>query len=150
MLGAASGGSITAAGAIAPALGHPINPGVEVLYRSTNLREFQFGFLFAPKSQNESVAIESIIKTIRRFAAPLDQGLQFRSPAEVEIKFYNKGQINPHLPKLKRCVITGITADFAPQGEWSTFRNGYPVAASMILDVTEMEIITRQAVQDGF
>ena len=28
--------------------GHPINPGVQVLYRSTNLRAFQFTFMMAP------------------------------------------------------------------------------------------------------
>lgn len=127
-----------------------INPGVQVLYRSTQLRSFQFGFLLAPKSEKESVAIESIIKTLRKFAAPFDQGLQFRSPAEIEIKFYNKGQINPHIPMLKRCVITNITSNFAPQGEWSTFRNGYPVSAYLQLDVREMEIITRQDVDRGF
>ena len=126
------------------------SPGVEVLYRSTQLRQFQFGFLMAPKSEKESIAVESIIKTLRTFAAPLDQGLQFRSPAEFEFKFYNKGVINPHIPRIKRCVITNITSNFAPQGEWSTFRNGYPVGAYLQLDVKEMEIITRQAVEQGF
>ena len=94
--------------------------------------------------------MEEIIFQIRRFSAPFDGGLILTTPAEVQINFYKHGNINPHIPKLKRCVINRVTVDYAPQGEWSTFRNGYPVAASMILDVTEMEIITRQAVQDGF
>lgn len=134
--------------------GHPINPGVEVLYRNTNLREFQFAFLFAPSSEAESTSMKNIILQLRRFAAPAlnnaTGGIFFNTPAEFEIKFYNKGTENVHIPKIRRCVLTDIMVDFTPQGEWSTFRNGHPVACRLALAFKEMEIIHRQFIEQGY
>jgi hypothetical protein len=127
-----------------------INPGVQVIYRSTSLRVFQFGFLMAPRNEKESQAIEKIIKNVRKFGAPENKGLLFMSPAEVEIKFYSNGKENPHLPKLNRCVIQAIEANPAPQGMWSTFTNGYPVSWLLSFTVQEMVIIDRTLIEQGY
>jgi hypothetical protein len=127
-----------------------INPGVQVLYRSTALRTFQFGFLFAPRSEKESQKMEKIIYYIRRNAAPVNQGLTFKTPAEAEIKFWFNGQENRHVPKLKRCVVTNIETNYSPQGEWSTFTNGYPVSCLFTFTVREMEIIDRNYIDQGY
>ena len=42
------GAGIQAAAGAAPMIGGAINPKVEVLYRSTGLRDFQFSFIMAP------------------------------------------------------------------------------------------------------
>lgn len=135
-------------------LGHPINPGVEVLYRSTELREFQFYFLMSPQTEKESIAMQNIIKKLRMFAAPAlnnsTNGILFNTPAEFEIKFYNKGQENNNIPKIRRCVLTDIFVDYTPQGEWSTFRNGHPVTAKLGLSFKEMEIIHRDFIEAGY
>ena len=136
------------------AIGKPINPGVQVLYKNTNLRSFQYGFLMAPTSLRESQSMENIIKKLRMFAAPAvaagSGGLLFDTPAEFEIEFYNKGQLNLRIPKVSRCVLTNVTADFTPAGEWSTFRNGYPVTCRLLLSFQEMEIITRDKINGGY
>jgi hypothetical protein len=136
------------------AIGKPINPGVQVLYKNTYLRAFQYAFLMAPASLRESQSMENIIKQLRRFAAPNvaagGGGLLFDTPAEFTIEFFNKGQPNPHIPKVSRCVLTNITTDFTPSGEWSTFRNGYPVTCRLLLSFQEMEIITRDKIEGGF
>lgn len=145
--------AVKAAAAGASLLGHPINPGVQVLFRTTNLRQFQFIFLMAPQSEKESTAMKNIIKKLRMFAAPelnLNNSAFFNTPCEFEIKFYNKGQENTNIPKIRRCVLTDVIADFTPQGEWSTFRNGHPVACQLSLAFQEMEIIHRKFVEDGY
>lgn len=127
-----------------------INPGVQVLYRSTALRTFQFAFLFAPRSEKESQSMEKIILNIRKFAAPQNQGLTLITPAEVEIKFWFNGQENLHVPRLKRSVIEAIEMNYAPQGQWSTFTNGYPVSCLLTFTLREMEIIFRDSVEQGY
>lgn len=154
-IGAFAGGSTGGgdAGLIPSYFGHPINPGVEVLYRNTNLREFQFAFLMAPSSEKESQSMQRIIYNLRRFAAPdLNSGtsMLFNTPAEFEIKFYNKGQENLNIPKIRRCVLTDIMVDFTPQGEWSTFQNGHPVTCRLALAFKEMEIIHRGFIEQGY
>lgn len=151
MSGFSLGGSV---GAGMSAIGKPINPGVQVLYKNTYLRSFQYAFLMAPASEKESQSMKNIIKQLRRFAAPNvaagGGGLLFDTPAEFTIEFFNKGQPNPHIPKVSRCVLTNITTDFTPQGEWSTFRNGYPVTCRLLLSFQEMEIITRDKIEGGY
>lgn len=134
--------------------GHPINPGVEVLFRHTNLRQFQFAFLMAPSSQKESESMKNIVQKLRMFAAPelnnTTGGIFFNTPAEFEIKFYNKGVENTNIPKIRRCVLTDIMVNYTPEGEWSTFRNGHPVTCQLALTFQEMEIIHRQFIRDGY
>jgi hypothetical protein len=104
----------------------------------------------APSSQKESESMDRIIWNLRRFAAPdLNQktSLLFDTPAEFEIKFYNKGQENLAIPKIRRCVLTDININYTPQGEWSTFRNGYPVSCLLSVAFQEMEIITRDKIE---
>lgn len=146
------GESLNQAAALAPMGGYAINPGVQILYRSTKLRQFQFTFLMSPVSQDESRSMENIIKTLRYYAAPelTGGGLAFRTPAEFQIKFYNKGQENPHIPMIRRCVLNRIDVDFTPlNGEWTTFTNGYPVSCIMSLLFQEMEIIHRDFIAGG-
>lgn len=137
---------------LAPMGGYAINPGVQILYRSTKLRQFQFTFLMSPASEEESRSMENIIKTLRYYAAPelTGGGLAFKTPAEFQIKFYNKGQENPHIPKIRRCVLNRVDVDFTPlNGEWTTFTNGYPVSCIMSLLFQEMEIIHRDFIAGG-
>lgn len=138
------------AGPLQSITGVAMNPGVQVLYRSTGLRSFQFQFLMAPESERESRSMESIIKHLRYYAAPRAQGMLFETPAEFEIRFYNKGEENTHIPKIRRCVLNHIDVDYTPlSGEWSTFTNGYPVAALMSLNFQEMEIIHKDFIAGG-
>lgn len=130
--------------------GRAINPGVQVLYKTTHLRTFEFAFLFAPRSETESKAMENIIREVRRMAAPVDDGLFYRSPAEVEIQFRWAGRVNPHVIKMKRQVVTYIDVNYAPQGVYSTFTNGHPVSCMFAMKTREMEIIDRKDVEAGY
>lgn len=153
-LGAMTGMSGETIAGLAAYTGHPINPGVEVLYKNTDLREFMFTFLMTPQTEQESTSMNNIIKKLRMYAAPQlnnnTGGITFTTPAEFIIKFYNKGVENTNIPKIKRCVLTDITVDFTPSGEWSTFRNGHPVSARLALSFKEMEIIHRDYIDQGF
>lgn len=161
--------------------GGAINPKVEVLFRTTQLRQFQFNFMFAPSSREESENMEKIIKTLRGHAAPeidnndpmgpyigggggvsigglnipvptnqaqyLTSGLGMKAPSEFTIDFYREGgQINEHIPKIARSIIERIDVDYAPQGEFSTFSNGYPVSAMLTVVFREMRIIDRSSI----
>lgn len=97
--------------------------------------------------------MKNIIKQLRRFAAPKQNEnniLLFDTPAEWEIQFYFHGQENTNIPKIARSVLTDINVDYSPQGEWSTFRNGHPVACMLQLGFNEMEIMTRQHIEKGY
>jgi hypothetical protein len=133
---------------------YPINPRVEVLFSRTTLRQFVFEFLFAPRNQQESDNMEKIIRTLRFHSAPeIDPtfgGITFIPPAEFDITFYHQGIENRKIPRINTCVMDRIEVDYAPQGEYSTFSNGHPVAARLSLGMREVEVLHKNRVLQGF
>lgn len=127
-----------------------INPMVQVLYRSTNLRQFDFSFFMAPKSPREARAMKNIAKKMRMFSAPEINGAAVIAPAEFEFEFYNKGQRDTNLPFIERCVVTAVTANFAPVGDYSSFKDGYPVSCLLTFSATEVRLIDRNKVNQGY
>ena len=134
--------------------GKPINPGVEVLYQTTDRRSFNFSFLLAPSSEKESNELQNIIYQLRRHAAPklssATGGMTMQAPSEFAIKFFHNNQENDNIPKIRRCILNRVTVQYTPSGEWSTFSNGHPVAVMLMLDFQELEIIHRDFVDQGF
>ena len=156
--------------------GRSINPKVEILFRNVQLRTFQFTFLFAPSSEQESLDMQQIIKLLRYHAEPeiigsndpnqsyigignqinyLTTGNFLKSPSEFKIDFYNiangQARINDAIPKIARGVIESIDVNYAPQGQFSTFSNGHPVSAMLTFILKEMRIIGKEnIVRNGY
>lgn len=135
-------------------LGHPINPRVEVIFSRTQLRQFVFEFLLAPRNQIESDSMKKIIDTLRYHSVPeLDEntgGFTYIPPAEFDFTFYNKGEENRLIPRINTCVVDRIEVDYAPTGVYSTFSNGHPVLARLSLGVREVEPLHKRRVLQGF
>ena len=158
--------------------GMPINPRIEVLFANTLQRQFAFEFLMAPRNEEESIAMDTIIRTFRFHGAPaIDQsdwsaikgdlsnfsGLIdtavdvgkwvvpfYIPPAEFDITFYNNGVENINIPRINTCVLERIEVDYQPQGMYATFSNGYPVAARLSMAFRETEVVHKLRVTEGF
>lgn len=174
LLGAVGAGSMNIVGMA----GKAINPKVEVLFRHADLRDFRFDFLLAPTSEGETRRIKDIVKTFRKHAHPtlinatsnplwgeignlgnqiqfLRTGGLYQSPSEFIIRYLYKNDRggfseNENLPKIGRCVMTGIETIYTPDGMYSTFLNGHPVSVRLSIAFKEMRIIDRDNVVDGF
>lgn len=160
-------------------MGSPINPRVEVLFSHTPQRQFTFEILMAPRNENESRTMKSIVNTLRYHAAPeIGNSLTIGSilgplsptlastanslgisnvgiptfipPAEFDITFYHNGVENTNIPRINTCVLERIEVDYAPTGVYSTFRNGHPVTARLSLAFRETEILHKQRIAQGF
>lgn len=74
----AKGAGIGVAGLVNPDLGSAVgnilgqvpNPQLQVLYKGTELREFQFQFKFTPASKKEALEVEKIIQKFQYHSAP--------------------------------------------------------------------------------
>jgi hypothetical protein len=137
----------------------PINPAVEVIFSTTYLRSFNFTFNFAPRNEQESLALQAIIRTLRFHAAPeintggaggYGIGLTWIPPAEFDITFFNKGVENFALPRINTCVLERIDVNYSPFDRYATFSNGHPVAVNMMLQFREVEVIHKARVVKGF
>lgn len=134
--------------------GYPINPRVEILFANRPQRQWMFEVFLMPRSERESKTVKEIIRTLRFHAAPeLDpatSGYTFIPPAEFDITFYKNGVENMNLPRINTCVLERVDMDYAPQGPYSTFRDGSPVAVRLSLGFREIEILHKARIYQGF
>ena len=153
-------GSQALTAAFAAATGTVVNPMLELVYSSPEFRTFQFDFKFYPRDEKEAVAVQNIINRLYFHQSPevakvgdTGEGFFLVPPSEFDISFYYNGKVNPNIPTISTCVLTGINVNYAPngfaayevQGENSPSlgRTGMPVAIEMTLMFKETEIMTK-------
>lgn len=128
------------------AFGIAINPQVDVIFKSPELRTFNFEFLFAPRSLAEATKVQEIIQLFRFHAAPellAGEGLgrYFVPPSEFDIEF----SINT-LGKISTCVLEDIAVDYAPTGGAHFYNSDHPIMSRMTLQFRELEFITKELI----
>lgn len=132
------------------------NPMLELIYSSPSFREFRFDFLLYPRSQREAVEVNNILNKLRFHQAPElvknTGGAFLYPPSEFDISFYYNGQINPNIPRISTCVLTGIQTDYAPNGftayevpggNAESGGTGMPVAIRLSLSFKETEYLVK-------
>ena len=132
------------------------NPMLELIYSSPSFREFRFDFLLYPRSQREAVEVNNILNRLRFHQAPElvknTGGAFLYPPSEFDISFYYNGRINPNIPKISTCVLTGIQTDYAPNGfaayevpgrNAESGGTGMPVAIRLSLSFKETEYLVK-------
>jgi len=133
------------------------NPMLELIYASPSFREFRFDFILYPRSQREAVEVNNILNRLRFHQAPElvknTGGAFLYPPSEFDISFYYNGQINPNIPRISTCVLTGIQTDYAPNG-FAAYEvpgqnkagfggTGMPVAIRLSLSFKETEYLVK-------
>jgi len=140
------------------------NPMVELLYSAPGFREFNFDFMFYPRSEKEGNEVQEILKTLNFHQSPEIRKDSYSNflipPSEFDIKFYYNGYENPNIPKISTCILTNISVDYAPGG-FSTYEvpgsfrptaggTGMPVAIRLSLQFRETEFMTKDNFSDHF
>ena len=140
------------------------NPMLELLYSAPGFREFNFDFMFYPRSEKEGKEVQQILKTLKFHQSPEIRKDSYSNflipPSEFDIKFYYNGYENPNIPKISTCVLTNINVDYAPSG-FSSYEipgqfspnmggTGMPVAIRLSLNFKETEFMTKDNYTDDF
>ena len=143
--------------------GRATNPYMEVLFKEMPLRGFDYTFTFQPKSEQETLDVQDIIKTFRFHMAPelQEQNMRFMGiPSTFDIHYmyqselrnrpmeWREAKVNPFVNKIATCVLT--KCDVTYQDAAKSFQDGSPTTITMALSFTETEMITKQMVNDGF
>lgn len=139
--------------------GFALNPIIEVLYSAPSLRTFNFDFNFIAKSPSEADKIWQIIYEFRRHSAPefidATAGVFLLPPSDFDITFLRKESSgnfieNTNMPRISTCVLEDVQVDYAASGQFVTFADGMPVQIRMRLQFKELNIITRERVDEGY
>lgn len=140
-----------------------LNPNTELLFESTDMRNFQLRFKLVPRNDGESKNINNIIKVFKRSMLPrkrvdkvfkvATQGVQngfISVPDLCRVSFMKAGGEHPFLPKFKMCAITQVDVNYTPDGAYATYRDGQPVAIELSLSFQETKLVFSEDIEAGF
>ena len=155
-IGDAIGGKASQASeALIQAGGYATNPQLEILYKGSKFRTFDFRFEMMPRSRKEADEILEIVRKLKYHAAPeyrQGQGRFWVPPSFFDINI-NFGMVeNERIPmKLSTCVLTGIDLDMSSGADQMiSFSDGGPVQIQMQLRFTELEIMHKSLRKLGY
>jgi hypothetical protein len=130
------------------------NPYLTMLFRGVDFRTFEFSFKMYPHSQADTQTIYDMIQSLRMASLPPGKGGANESilgyPNEFTIEYQFDGKPNKWLNKFKRCVLVGMDTDYTGSGMWSMTRDGFPAEITLNLRFTEIEIVLRDDVKEGY
>ena len=140
------------------ATGEVIAERLELAFRNINKRKFQYTFKMLPKSQEEADMVFEIVKAFKRHMAASFKdgnrsGKTLMVPDTFNIQYMYAGKENDYLHKISECVLE--TVDVTYGGErYKTFQGNAkgapPVETSLSLNFSELELISRERVEEGY
>lgn len=135
--------------------GRVMNKRQEQLFTNMDFRVHNISYLFIPRNEEESLAIEKIIKTFKIYMHPdLNAGTGSSLlivPAEFDIEFRYGDDENDSLSKIATCALRSLDVNYTAIGEFVAFRGTtHPVAISLDMSFVEMEPIHRSMITKGF
>ena len=130
-----------------------MNPNMELLFDSPQMRTFTFSFLLSPRSKKEAGDIVKIIRFFKQGMAPIrsKSRLFLRSPHTFRLAYKyrertpslgaeknNPATDHKFLNKFKECAMNGFGVDYTPNGQYSTYEDGSMTAYQVTMNFQEI------------
>lgn len=144
---------LVGAGGLSAQTGIAANPKKEMVFDGVDFRTFTLDYKFYPKSQYDTLLLMSIIHQLKFHMHPEYQSegkFTFVYPSEFDITFYHKGTENPFVAKIATCVLTNMSVNYTPDGQWAGHEDGSPNAIQVSLSFKELSIQTKESIAKGF
>jgi len=130
------------------------NPNREQLFKTMNFRDFAFEYKFAPRNQKEFTTTMEIIQEFKVHMHSEKQagGMYLIYPSEFDIEFQYKGKRNTYVNRIASCALTDVKVTYGSGGTFTTFKDlgGAPSEITMQLAFKELEILTRDMIEEGY
>jgi len=127
------------------------NPHLATAFQGIEPRSFNFRMVLQVSSQDESIQLQEMIRTLRKYYLPAlsTDRTALSYPHEVNVSFSEGGysKDSPRTPgdqlfAFKRCVLESVTVDVGSDGTPAFFHNLEPTAVTLDLTFREVEIST--------
>lgn len=166
------GGSVDANDVLGGIGGVILNPNAELLFSGFELRNFGLSFKMAPRSEKEAVVIRDICTTFKRASLPhfgASPGSTLNNAFNKEknvseqnnnrnyigvpnlciVEFMKGKSPHPYLSQFKPCAIKEVNITYTPDGQYSTYRDGSPVATGLTLSFLESKLVYSNEISYG-
>jgi hypothetical protein len=128
------------------------NPRKEQLFKNVNFRTFNFDYQFYPRDAKEAQNVLNIIYQFKLHMHPEFKDANnflYIYPSEFDIFYYNGTEENMNVNRHTSCVLTDMTVNYSPNGQFTTFENGMPTQINITLTFKELATLTKEKIQDG-
>jgi len=138
--------------------GSVITPRMELMFEGITRREFSFSFTFLPKSQQEAEVIKKIVHKFKYHMASnygtgglggVDGVREMEIPDFFNIRYMHQNEVNPHLNLIKQCVLTKTDVEYGAD-RYKAYADGRPQTTKLSLSFQELEIITKDYIEQGY
>ena len=143
------GTSITANQALGGTAGKIINPNVEMMYESPEMRGFSLNFKMFASTDKESEEIRKICTSFKKNMLPKYGDTFVEVPNIVRVTFMKGDSPNKYVSQFKPCAITNVSINYTPDGSWSAYKDGDPVATQLTLQFKELKMVFADDITDG-
>ena len=134
-----------------------IDPGYFQNYNGSTPRSFTMAYTLVPQSQKEAQTIKDIILWFKQYSSPtfVPNTPIMGAPFVFNISFAGNQYITDMF-KMDKCVLTGISVDYASDGSFMLFKDGFPKQIGLALNFAEVELkyaqeyagLTREEITD--
>ena len=146
--------------------GAVLNPNVELLFDSIDMRNFNHKFKLVPRNSDESAIINEICKIFKMCTLPgRNPGKVFgfenngtasnfiAVPNLCQVSFMRGAKEHLALPRYKMCAITNVDVNYTPDGAYATYADsknpGQPVAIELSLGFQETKLVFSEEIADN-
>jgi hypothetical protein len=166
------GGSVDTNDVLGGIGGVILNPNAELLFSGFDLRNFGLSFKMAPRSETEAKTIRDICTTFKRASLPNfgaspgntianlfkkeggtaeanDNRNYIGVPNLCIVEFMKGGSPHPYLSQFKPCAIKEVNITYTPDGQYTTYRDGSPVATGLQLSFLESKLVYSNEISYG-
>ena len=70
-------------------------------------------------------------------------------PSEFDITYFHNNKENLNIHRHTSCVLTELSVNYTPNGQYATFENGMPTQINLQLTFKELGLITKERIQQG-
>ena len=132
------------------------NNNLALLFNAPTLRKFSFSWRMSPRSREEAIRINNILRFFKQGMAPKKSnesssgGASFflGTPNIFDIHFktaktkdYQILDRNDSVLRIKTCALVGTSVNYTPEGMWNAYEKGQPTAITLSLEFNELEPI---------
>lgn len=142
--------------------GTVVAPRMELMFERVNRRNFSYNFVLIPKSVEEARVIEEIVQEFKLAMHPefIDATQSFRRmkmPNLIDITFHSHGGHNNFINKISTCYLKSVNVTYG--GDRYTAheptvgingRGSPPQRTSIALEFSELGILTKEDIRNGF